>query len=107
SAEASGTSRRNSSTVRVWASHGNASGSRAHTPTLASLPLSPERAPTTSPSGATTVSPSGAGSGTSTGSSPPSLRVAGTSLETVNVSPPTVIVIGTSGRETTPGSKIV
>src|SRR5690606_26414761 len=48
----SGSSRRNSSTVRVVASHRHAASVRTQTPTLASPPLSPLRAPATRPSGA-------------------------------------------------------
>ena len=51
SGAASGSRRRSSSTVSVSASHGQASPLRAHTPTLALPPLSPERAPATVPSG--------------------------------------------------------
>ena len=60
----SGRRRRSSSTVRALASHRQASSVRAHTPTLALPPLSPERAPATVPSGTRRVGPaSGSGSG--------------------------------------------
>src|SRR5690606_17355039 len=63
SGAASGISRLNASTVRACASHRQAASSRTHTPTLASEPLSPLRAPATRPSGARRTGPSGGGGG--------------------------------------------
>src|SRR5579884_1022997 len=59
---ASGTSRRKASTSRLAASQAYAGSVRAHSPTLALPPLSPERAPYTAPRGTARLGPSGTGS---------------------------------------------